>query len=509
MHAQLATIPLDQIRLSQTVSQTARRKHFAKEDLAELVESVKAHGVLQPIIVRTLPKVSGKELVAGERRFLAAKSAGLDSIQAVVRELTDEQVIEIQLIENLQREDVHPMQEAEGYHELVSKYGHPIEDVYTRVGKSRSYVYGRMKLLALSEKCRNAFYDAEISASIALLLARIPVEKLQNAALKEICGGEWRTPMSYRQARQHIEEEFMLRLGEAPFPTDDPDLNGGVGPCGTCPKRTGNQPELFADVKGADVCTDPVCFKGKTVAHGNRLMAAAREAGREIIAGPAAKKIAPNGVEHYSYEVRGGYHLLDHEYWAGSQRTSARKLLKPDAATALLQDPETGKVVEVAHESQLKKPKRESGGREESWRKEKREKAAAAKAQTAFRHAVFKAIVEKGKWKAPSMRVVAELMVETLDYDAGEALMDLVGVAKLKSPGFFDRLRQHVNGLKTDAQFEAFVAQAYLAGELHVSSYALSPKMPRLEAAAKFAVVDVAKIRRELAPKKKTKAKRK
>jgi ParB/RepB/Spo0J family partition protein len=509
----LTTISLDMIRLSQTVSQIERRKRFSGDELAELTESVKKHGVLQPIIIRSQEDpIHGVratyELVVGERRYLAAKAAGLEEIPAVVREdLDDEQAIEIQLIENLQRADLHPMQEAEGYHELMSKHGHVADELGERVGKSRSYVYARLKLLELSDKCRKAFYAGEISQSIALLLARIPVEKLQAEALRDVLGDKWSGPMSYRTAQEHVQERYMLRLAEAPFPTEDEKLNGSAGPCGACPKRTGNQKELFGDVKSPDVCTDPACFKAKTVAFANRQIQTARDAGREVITGAAAKKIAPNGVAH-AYDVRDGYKLADEKFWIGSTHTTPRKLLKPDATTALLQDPETGKVVEIVHESQLKKPKRESGGREESWRKEKRENAARAKVEKSVRRAVFQAIQATGKWQAPSMRVVAELMVETLDYDAGEVLMDLLGVPESKTRGFFDRVRDHVKGLTTEATLENFVAQAYLAGELHVNSYSRSP-MTRLEAAAKLAGVDVAKIRRELTPKKKAKAKAK
>jgi hypothetical protein len=138
-----------------------------------------------------------------------------------------------------------------------------------------------------------------------------------------------------------------------------------------------------------------------------------------------------------------------------------------------------------------------------------RENAARAKSETAARRAIFAAIVEKRKWQAPSMRVMAELCADFIDYDAGEALMDALGIPESKGLGFVGRISQHVKRLKTEAECEAFVAQCYLAEELHVNSYAMSPKAPRLAEAAKRAGVDVAAIRRELAPKKESKKKKK
>src|SRR5262245_11645518 len=177
----IPNIPMELLRPSQTESQLQRRKYFDKTELDELTESVKTFGVLQPIIVRRIPSEQAAgvtvpeyfEIVAGERRMLAAKLAGHVRIPANVLELNDQQVLEVQLIENLQRADLHPMHEAESYDELVHKYRHPIEEIYSKVGKSRTYVYNRMKLLALSTKARKAFYSGEISASVAEKLARV------------------------------------------------------------------------------------------------------------------------------------------------------------------------------------------------------------------------------------------------------------------------------------------------------------------------------------------------
>lgn len=182
-------IPLDQLH----ASKTNPRKHFDKDALAELASSVKSHGVMQPILVRPHPsrrpdEVSeiAFEIVAGERRYRAAKLAGLASIPAIVRELTDVQTLEMQVIENLQRSDLHPLEEAEGYEQLMKLHKQTADELAVKVGKSKGYVYARIKLLALSPAARKAFYDGDLVPSVATFIARIPGHALQDKALKEV-----------------------------------------------------------------------------------------------------------------------------------------------------------------------------------------------------------------------------------------------------------------------------------------------------------------------------------
>ena len=133
------------------------------------------------------------EIVAGERRWRASREAGLDTIPAIVRTLDDSQVLEIQLVENLHREGLHELEEAEGYEILMQQHHYDIEQLVAKVGRSRAYVYARLKLLALDKKSRDAFYAGKLTAATALLLARIPVPALQQEALKAITDLERRT----------------------------------------------------------------------------------------------------------------------------------------------------------------------------------------------------------------------------------------------------------------------------------------------------------------------------
>ncbi|MGH8258871.1 MAG: ParB/RepB/Spo0J family partition protein, partial [Steroidobacteraceae bacterium] len=320
MSAQLSEVralPLAAITLSTTPAQVERRAHLDKVKLTELAESIKAHGLVQPILVRPFRdecvKGDAYELVAGERRYLAARQAGLEAITATVRELTDEQVTEIQLVENLQRQDLHELAEAEGYEQLA-KLGHSAEDIAAKVGKSRGTVYARMKLLALIPEARQAYYAGKLTASIALLIARIPGEDQQQRALATITEEGWKgRTMTYREAADYVHETFMLKLSSAPFPRDDETLVADAGACGPCPMRTGNQPELFGDVKGADICTSPQCFAAKKAAHVKRELEKAKATGERVIRGGEARRILPDS-RGYCYSSDGAHKQLRNGY---------------------------------------------------------------------------------------------------------------------------------------------------------------------------------------------------
>lgn len=299
----------------------------------ELVASVKEKGVLQAILVRPLPgHAPGRhqyEIVAGRRRLAAARVAGIVSVPALVRELEDAEALELQVIENLQRADVHPLEEAEGYRLLHEKHKYDIVQLAAKVGKSRGYIYGRLKLGALKGKARDLFLSGELDASVALVVARIPNEALQSKAARTIAEQE----MNYRDALSMVQREFMLALSSAPFDVKDAGLVKVAGACATCPKRTGNQSELFSDVKGADVCTDPVCFRAKSDAAWVRRKA---EENRRCVDGAPAAKLL-NAARAYNGEVVD----LKDSLWqiapgANSDKSigaAVRKILEPDQVT--------------------------------------------------------------------------------------------------------------------------------------------------------------------------------
>jgi ParB/RepB/Spo0J family partition protein len=313
-------------------SRTNPRKVFKSEPLQELADSIKAAGVHQPILLRPLPASRVEEtaiktsvyawpfattrkrepieyeLVAGERRWRACQIASRDEIPAMICDLTDEQVLEIQVVENLQREDVTPLEEAEGYEVLMRTGNLNADQVGAKIGKSRSYVYGRLKVLDLSQQGREALREGLIDFSKALLIARIPDEKLQAEALTYCTRTNWLgdTP-SYRDCAAHIQKTYMLKLSAAKFKTSDATLLPKAGSCKECPKRTGANPDLFQDVS-ADVCTDPKCYQAKEEAHAIAIKRTALERGQEIIEGREAKALMPSA---WSGEVKGYLRLDD------------------------------------------------------------------------------------------------------------------------------------------------------------------------------------------------------
>lgn len=333
-------------------SPTNPRKTFAEADLADLAASIREQGVMQPILVRLwpddYPTPEGRderplyEIVAGERRYRASILAGLAEIPALVRPLTTRQVLEAQIVENLQRRDVSELEEAEGYDLMMREHGYSADELAEKVGKSKAYIYARLKLTALCEFAREAYRAGKLDASRALLIARIPGATLQTKAVKEITEDRWDGPMTYRAAARHVQQNYMLKLKDAPFDTADAFLLIVRGACTKCPDNTANARELFPDVD-ADVCTNPQCFADKKINHIQKQAEIQEAMGRTIITGKAAEKIAPNGI--YG-NTAGDYVLLDEKDYYGGNYITARKAIKgQEIAEVMIEDVRRGRLV--------------------------------------------------------------------------------------------------------------------------------------------------------------------
>ena len=151
------------------------RTHFDETALAELVESVKIHGILQPLVIRRVG--SELQVIAGERRLQAAKRAGLERVPVVIRVATDREMLELALVENLQREDINPMEAAEAYQRLIREFNLTQEQVAEQVGKSRSTVTNSLRLLNLPEPIRASLRKGEIDEGHGKVLAGMPGER--------------------------------------------------------------------------------------------------------------------------------------------------------------------------------------------------------------------------------------------------------------------------------------------------------------------------------------------
>ncbi len=252
-------------------SPTNPRQHFEENALKELAESIMTQGVLSPILVRPLPEGFPEhfEIVTGARRFRAAQLAGLDSVPVRIVSLSDNEALEVQVVENLQRTEIHPLEEARGFRALLQLDGtaYDIHKIAAKIGKTPNHVATRLKLTELVPEVAEVFLKNEIAVGHALLIAKLP-EALQKEALNEAYVTAWSDgkhdrvlkPIASLQA--WIEQHVFLQLDRVPFPKDDAILLPEAGSCLECPKRTGFNKLLFPDAH-RDQCTDPGCYNQK------------------------------------------------------------------------------------------------------------------------------------------------------------------------------------------------------------------------------------------------------
>jgi ParB family chromosome partitioning protein len=169
------------------------RTHFAEDEIAELAESIREHGLVQPVVVRPSQHAGNYEIIAGERRWRAAMHAGLQQIPAIVREVDDRTALEIAIVENVQRSDLNALEEARGYRSLMEGYGYTQQDLSKVIGKSRSHVANILRLLRLPETVQQMLTEGLLSAGHARAL--VTAENPEALARKIVTGG-----LSVRQA---------------------------------------------------------------------------------------------------------------------------------------------------------------------------------------------------------------------------------------------------------------------------------------------------------------------
>jgi ParB family chromosome partitioning protein len=265
------------------------RKFFDQTALDELTNSVKQVGVLQPIMVRPgafigvpggkAPQRPGYVIICGERRYRAAYNAGLKEIPAIIRTgLTDDEILEIQITENLQRKDVNPMEEAVAFKQLGDKYSHA--EIALKVGKSEKYVAQRLSLNGLIDQLQQFLYAGKMSLATAYQMARISPDD-QAALLKEKnIAKDWeKNPGFEFNVVLWQLQKLSNELSEARFKTEDKNLYPEMGACGSCRFNSKNNPSLFEDLNKKRICSNSTCFSIKTAR-------AYKEAIKEVIADP-------------------------------------------------------------------------------------------------------------------------------------------------------------------------------------------------------------------------------
>jgi ParB/RepB/Spo0J family partition protein len=302
------------LRLAEIVRSATNRTHFKPEALEEMASSIREKGIILPVVVRLVSSIEDDdrrkeagdakyELVIGERRWRGSKIAGKEEIPAVIRELTDHEALKLQVIENAQRENPDPLDEAEQYDALFKSGKTTVDELVAELGKSKATIYGRIKLLSLPEKVKDALRAGKITAQVALLIARIANPKLaEEAAARILKGNHDGQPFSFRQVQAIMAQEYMTQLKGAPFDPKDKTLVPAAGPCALCPKRSGNQKDLFPEVGRADVCTDPVCFRQKCDAARTRLLESAQQEGKVVLSPLDSAELYQHG-SHLRYDA--------------------------------------------------------------------------------------------------------------------------------------------------------------------------------------------------------------
>lgn len=192
-------------------NRTQPRKEFDEQALSELAESISQHGLLQPLLVRPLT-LGGYQIVAGERRYRASRMAGLTEVPVIIKELTDTETMEIALIENLQREDLSPVEEALGYKALIDEHGFSQEEVAKSVGKSRPAVANALRLLKLPDNIMEYLKDGKISAGHARALLMLENEELMTELADEIVAKD----LSVRQVEKICKKKPTVQKEEKP-----------------------------------------------------------------------------------------------------------------------------------------------------------------------------------------------------------------------------------------------------------------------------------------------------
>jgi len=305
-------LPMDKI----SESKTNPRSRFDEKAISELAANIEQHGVLQPIVVRPRPNGTGEgyEIVVGSRRFRAAKLARRATIPATVRELSDTEAAELQLVENLLREDVHELDEAQGYAALqrLDPASYTVETIALKVSRSPAYVSARLQLLKLVDEAKDAFRAGKLTVAHAFEIARLQPSDQQKALAEcfpahpsaaAVLKDRRAEAASVRELRAWVEREVHLDLSSAPFDPQDAALVPSAGACAKCPKRTGNNPLLFPESSlKKSTCIDRQCFRAKVDALVRMRASSVEKQGQTVVRVSEAPAWQPNRPANVLHE---------------------------------------------------------------------------------------------------------------------------------------------------------------------------------------------------------------
>ena len=315
MKPQLLEIELDRIQHSKTNPP----ERIASNELTELAASIRTQGVLEPLLVRPAYCVGARsaeeiaarrgeyeavEIIAGARRREASQLAGLPAVPCLVREMDDGQAIEAQVVENLQRRNLTPLQEAQNYEKMMAivepdgSHRYTVERLAERLGVHRTEIYQRMSLLDLPQLAKEALAAGLITTGHGVQVARIPDPAMRAEAAKEVVQPQHKTePLTVRETKELIASKYMRGLKGAPFKLDDATLVTEAGACSVCPHMTDTCAHLFGadetDFLKKKSCCNPGCYRGKVDAVYARQAAEAEKAGKVLLGEKESRAVYP------------------------------------------------------------------------------------------------------------------------------------------------------------------------------------------------------------------------
>lgn len=483
-------------------SSTNPRRRFDARGLEELAASFRTQGVLQPLLVRTLDE-DLYEVIAGARRLRAARMAELETVPVRIRELTDAEAIEAQAIENLQREEIHPLEEALAYKNMLALDAarYSVAAIGEKLGKSPAYICQRLRLTELIEPVAQAFLDDQIGVGHALEIAKLQPseqEKAFSAAFSNswVGGTQTRVLLPVKSLTTWIEQNILLELSSVPFDKSDESLLPEAGSCDNCLKRTGVNTLLFG--AAGDSCTDAACY--------NRKMTKYVE--RQVQAKPQLVQISTNwsGPREGNILSRGRYvplQLVPKQGKAKAPLAANQKPCPHMKEAIVAEGPERGLTTKICSEPTCKihfSQRQEADEKEIERQKETRRKELLEKKlEATVRHRIFAEVLKKVS--APLERADLVLVMQVLLDHANPVRRETLARRHKLPPS------QLTNPTKVHAELvhylqkldEAGLSKLLLEWVLMDDVENLSISEPKyLGRAAKQYKIDVAKLRKAL-----------
>lgn len=444
----------EEVELSKLIeSRRNPRKAFDEKANAELVESIKRYGVLTPLIVRAVGNDGKFEILAGARRSRASREAGLKTVPCRIVKVENDTALEVIVVENLQRANPHPLEEASSFAEILELSNGDVDGLCNTLGKKRSYVEKRLALNNLIDAGKKEFLQGKFKEDHAILIARLNPEE-QKDALDYYKNDE----PSPNVLREWIESELMLDLSKSGFSKQDEKLIPKAGPCTTCPKRTSVSKELFDDIKAGDRCTDGACFKLKMQAHIANLEKALKEKGKRVY-----------GIyDGYQSKVAKG--ALPSGKWVEIKK---RDFCEKAATGIILDYGRAGHFIDICADLEHCKIHGKTGmhGSTGTQQEAMRKQMLANKKEAEVRLRVFKQVYEKqGVLDLEAKRIVTEGYYERLWFAAKVRLCKAMGlepkVSKLGGKDYDRPFKDMLDDVRKDETMDKILVAIASAGDL-------------------------------------------